>query len=83
MGLVKTTGLFNIPNHFFNTNEQLTYTPGSTFTGIAATAVSIGQTTNTAGIVTTILPSTVFAKVIDEINLNCIQDLNMFHQVLQ
>ena len=31
-----------------------------------ATAVSIGQTTNTAGIVTTILPSTVFAKVIDE-----------------
>ena len=66
VGLVKTTGLFNIPNHFFNTNEQLTYTPGSTFTGIAATAVSIGQTTNTAGIVTTILPSTVFAKVIDE-----------------
>ena len=66
VGLVKTTGLFNIPNHFFNTNEQLTYTPGSTFTGIAATAVSIGQTTNTAGVVTTILPSTVFAKVIDE-----------------
>ena len=66
VGLVKSTGLFNIPNHFFNTNEQLTYTPGSTFTGVAATAVSIGQTTNTAGVVTTILPSTVFAKVIDE-----------------
>ena len=66
VGLVKSTGLFNIPNHFFNTNEELTYTPGSTFTGIAATAVSIGQTTNTAGVVTTILPSTVFAKVIDE-----------------
>ena len=66
VGLLKTTGLFNIPNHFFNTNEQLTYTPGSTFIGVAATAVSIGQTTNTAGILTTILPSTVFAKVIDE-----------------
>ena len=26
VGLVKTTGLFNIPNHFFNTNEELTYT---------------------------------------------------------
>ena len=47
VGLIKSTGLFNIPNHFFNTNEQLTYTPGSTFTGIAAIAVSIGQTTNT------------------------------------
>ena len=66
VGLVKSTGLFNIPNHFFNTNEQLTYTPSSTFTGIAATAVSIGQTANTAGVVTTILPTTVFAKVIDE-----------------
>ena len=66
VGLVKTTGLFNIPNHFFNTNEELTYTPSSSFTGIAATAVSIGATANIAGVVTTILPSTVFAKVIDE-----------------
>ena len=66
VGIVKSTGLFNIPNHFFNSNEQLTYTPGSTFIGIAASAVSIGQTTNMAGVVTTILPSTVFTKVIDE-----------------
>ena len=66
VGLVKTTGLFNIPNHFFNTNEELTYTPSSSFTGIAATAVSIGATANLAGVVTTILPSTVYAKVIDE-----------------
>ena len=58
--------MFNIPNHFFNTNEELKYTPESTFIGIAATAVSIGSTTNMAGVVTTILPSTVFAKVIDE-----------------
>ena len=66
VGLVKTTGLFNIPNHFFNTNEELTYTPSSSFTGIAATAVSIGATANLAGVVTTILPNTVFAKRIDE-----------------
>ena len=66
VGLIKSTGVFNVPNHFFNTNEQLVYTPQSTFIGIAATPVSIGATTNSAGIVTTILPSDVFAKVIDE-----------------
>ena len=66
-GILSTsTGVFTIPNHFYNTNEELTYTFDSTFIGIAATAMSIGSTTNTAGIVTTILPSTVFAKVIDE-----------------
>ena len=66
VGLEKSTGVFTIPNHFFNTNEELTYKPESTFIGIAATAVSIGATANTAGVVTTILPSTVFAKVLDE-----------------
>ena len=66
VGLVKSTGVFNIPNHFFNTNEELTYTPDTTFLGITPTAVSIGSTANMAGVVTTILPSTVFAKVIDE-----------------
>ena len=66
-GILSTsTGIFTIPNHFFNTNEELTYTPASSFIGVAATALSIGSTTNTAGVVTTILPSTVFAKVIDE-----------------
>ena len=60
------TGEFTIPNHFYNTNEELTYTPDSSFIGVAATAVSIGQTANMAGVVTTILPSTVFAKVSDE-----------------
>ena len=64
--LSTTTGIFTIPNHFFNTNEELRYTFDSTFVGVAATALSIGSTTNTAGVVTTILPSTVFAKVIDE-----------------
>ena len=64
--LSTTTGIFTIPSHFFNTNEELTYTPTSTFIGIGASAVSIGATANTAGVVTTILPSTVFAKVLDE-----------------
>ena len=64
--LSTTTGIFTIPNHFFNTNEQLTYTPASSFVGVSATAVSIGATANVAGVVTTILPSTVFAKVTDE-----------------
>ena len=66
VGLVKSTGVFNIPNHFFSTNEELIYTPDTTFIGITPTAVSIGSTANMAGVVTTILPSTVFAKVIDE-----------------
>ena len=61
-----STTLINIPSHFFNTNEELTYTPDSTFIGIAGTAVSIGATANIAGVVTTILPDTVYAKVIDE-----------------
>ena len=65
-GLAKSTGIFTIPNHFFNTDEELEYTPTSTFIGIAATAVSIGATINNAGITTDILPSTVFAKVISE-----------------
>ena len=61
-----TTSTIEIPSHFFNTNEELTYTPESTFIGVAATAVSIGATANIAGVVTTILPETVFVKVIDE-----------------
>ena len=64
--LSTTTGIFTIPNHFFNTNEELTYSFSSTFVGVAATAMSIGSTANTAGVVTTILPTTVYAKVIDE-----------------
>ena len=67
VGILSTsTGIFTIPNHFFNTNEELAYTFDSSFIGIAATAMSIGSTANTAGVVTTILPSTVFAKVLDE-----------------
>ena len=66
VGLEKSTGIFNIPNHFFETNEEITYEPTSTFIGVAATAVSIGATINNAGVTTDILPTTVFAQYIDE-----------------
>ena len=66
VGLEKSTGTFTIPNHFFNTNEEITYEPTSTFIGIAATALSIGSTINNSGVSTDILPTTVFAKTIDE-----------------
>jgi|688.fasta_scaffold02221_10 hypothetical protein len=56
-----STGEFNITNHFFNTGEELIYRPTSTFFGIAATSVGIGSTLNNVGIVTNILPSTVYA----------------------
>jgi len=68
VGLAKSNGMFTINNHFFNTNEELIYTPDTTFAGVAATAVSIGQTTLPTGITTDILPSTVFVKIKDENN---------------
>ena len=55
-----TTGIFTIPKHFFNTNEQLTYKPESTFIGVAATAIQTSPGVD--------LPTTVFAKRIDEDN---------------
>ena len=64
--LSTTTGTFTIPNHFFNTNEELTYTFSSTFVGSASSALSIGSTVNNAGLTTTILPTTVFAKRISD-----------------
>ena len=67
-GIAASTGIFTIPNHFFNTDEELIYTPGSSFIGVAASAMSIGSTINSAGITTDLLPSTVFAKNIDENN---------------
>ena len=55
-----TTGLFTYPNHFFNTGEELIYTPKSTFTGVGQTSMGIGQTANYAGIVTDKLPEKVY-----------------------
>ena len=54
------TGLFTYPNHFFNTGEELLYTPKSTFSGVGQTAMGIGQTANYAGIVTDKLPEKVY-----------------------
>ena len=56
-----TTGVFTISNHFFNTGEELIYTPKSTFIGIQTSALGIGATENYVGVVTTILPDVVYA----------------------
>ena len=37
-----STGIFNIPDHFFNTGEKLTYAAGSSFTGVTATSIQSG-----------------------------------------
>ena len=62
--LDKATGTFTLENHFFNTNEEVIYTPQSTFVGVDAVAVSIASTTNNAGLTTDIMPSTAFVKVL-------------------
>jgi hypothetical protein len=58
--LSKTTGIFNIANHFFSNGEKLIYTPKSTFIGIGSVPVGIGLTLNSVGVTTTILPSDVY-----------------------
>lgn len=55
------TGIFNVPNHFFSTGEELIYRPTSTFIGIAGSAMGIVPTLNYLGISTTRLPSKVYA----------------------
>ena len=42
--LPNSSGICTIPDHFFNTGEELTYTANSTFIGVGATPVSIGST---------------------------------------
>jgi hypothetical protein len=64
--LNSSTGQFTIQNHFFSNLEELIYTPKSTFIGVGASAVGIGSTLNSVGVVTTILPSDVYViKVSD------------------
>ncbi len=58
--LNQSTGQFTIQNHFFSNLEELIYTPRSTFIGVGASAVGIGSTLNSVGVVTTILPSDVY-----------------------
>ena len=55
-----STGEFTIQNHFFSNAERLIYTPKSTFIGIGESAVGIGSTLNSAGIVTNRLPSEIY-----------------------
>ena len=52
--LNRSTGVFTIPNHFFSENEQLIYTPKSTFAGVGATALQMTGGSD--------LPTTVFVK---------------------
>ena len=59
--LNKSTGVFTIPNHFFSNTERLIYTPKSSFLGIGSLPVGIGTTLNSVGVVTTLLPSEVYA----------------------
>jgi len=62
--LNNVTGIFNIPNHFFRTGEELIYTPGSTFIGVIPSSVGIGSTANNVGVVTNKLPTYVYPIVI-------------------
>ena len=57
------TGIFTIKDHFFNTGEELTYTPGSTFIGVGQTEVGIGETSNYLGVVVDQLPEKVYPIV--------------------
>ena len=59
------TGIFTINNHFFNTGEELTYTPGSTFVGVGKSEVGIGETSNYLGVVVDQLPEKVYPIVIN------------------
>ena len=54
------TGIFSYPNHFFNTGEELIYTPEATFVGVGKSAMGIGSTENYLGIVTDRLPERVY-----------------------
>jgi hypothetical protein len=55
-----STGVFTIRNHFFNTGEELIYSPKSSFIGVGQSAMGIGATSNYLGIVTNRLPEKVY-----------------------
>ena len=50
--LNRSTGVFTINDHFFETGEELIYTPFSTLLGVDATSVGIGTTIVSGTIVT-------------------------------
>ena len=47
-----STNIFNVPDHFFNTGEKLTYAFGSSFSGVTATSIQTGGSN---------IPTTVYA----------------------
>ena len=55
--VILSTGKFTIPNHFFRENEELIYTPKSTFVGVGSTPMQFKN-----GSIIDTLPTTVFAK---------------------
>lgn len=63
--LNRETGVFTIQDHFFSDFEEIYYTPGSTFDGIDPFPVGIGSTADNVGVVTSLLPSTLYVNRID------------------
>jgi len=70
------TGIIKIQSHFFQTGEELIYTPTSTFPGLPASSIGIGNTLNSVGIVTNVLPNRVYAIKVseDELKLSTRRD---------
>ena len=66
--IVSSAGTFTIPNHFFRTGEELTYTPNSTFIGVSASPMTMNATDN--------VPSTVYAIKIDDSNFRIATSLS-------
>ena len=58
--LNKETGIFTIQDHLFSNLERVIYRPKSTFTGVGQSAVGIGSTLNSLGIVTNLLPEELY-----------------------
>ena len=50
--LDRSTGIFSIDNHFFETGEHLIYTPDSSLIGISGTAIGIAATITSGAIFT-------------------------------
>jgi hypothetical protein len=73
-----STGIFNIQNHFFSDLEELIYIPQSTFRGIDPLPLEISPMMDYTGIVTTILPPTVYVKRLnkDQFKLTTRKELN-------
>ena len=61
--LNQSTGVFSIDDHFFETGEELIYTPASTLIGVAASSVGIGTTIVNGTIFTGDIVATGFSTV--------------------